>query len=185
MTEALQLRAEFDQSFTLAPAEPATDEREFVIVKAGGTSFALPVTGLSGIERQKVIVPVPSKLPALLGLAGVRNGIVPVFSLAKVLGIVDSGLREEELIALIKVTDTDGSNISAEQLVGLAFDEVVQFARVSGLQIFAGSSSQDTTLEYEEQLHTIVDLPTLIAQLTSSAPSRSAADQKFSQDEAL
>lgn len=80
-----QLRADFDRSFAAAPAQ-APDEVPFLLLQVGADRVAVRLQDVSGLVACGRIVPVPSRAPTLLGIAGIRGAIVPIFSLARVLG---------------------------------------------------------------------------------------------------
>lgn len=81
------MRRLFDESFAHALPEQITAPEPMLAILLGGERFALRVHEIVGltVSREK-IVPVPSRLPELLGLTGIRGVVVPVFSLARLLG---------------------------------------------------------------------------------------------------
>lgn len=83
---AESLRREFDATFA-APAEIYSDDWEaLLLIRVGERPYALRVRELGGTAAGQRITPVPSSNRALLGLAGIRGTIVPVFDLALLLG---------------------------------------------------------------------------------------------------
>jgi purine-binding chemotaxis protein CheW len=83
---ALELRREFDRSFATAPPGETEDCEDLLAVRVGGEPYALRVRDIAGIERCPGIVPVPSRVPELMGLAGIRGGVVAVYGLASLVG---------------------------------------------------------------------------------------------------
>lgn len=79
------LRAGFDETFASSPPIPVERE-DLLLVRASDLRLALRVRELASLEVRRAIVPVPGAPPALLGLAGVRGRLVPVFALAPFLG---------------------------------------------------------------------------------------------------
>ena len=82
-----ELRESFDRGFALPPADASRAGDAFLIVRAGDGA----VRDLAGraswawrVDRK--IVPLPLQVPGLLGLAGLRGQLTPVFSLASLLG---------------------------------------------------------------------------------------------------
>ena len=83
-----ELRRAFDESFAVAPPERVTSWEDLLSVRIGGDPYALRVRDISGFMASGRIVPLPSRLPELLGMAGVKGALVPVFSLEALLGYV-------------------------------------------------------------------------------------------------
>jgi chemotaxis signal transduction protein len=86
-TRLLELRQSFDRAF----AEPLVEERaeasvELLAIRVGRDPFALRVAEIAALEADRKITSVPSEHPELLGIAGVRGGVVAVFDLGALLG---------------------------------------------------------------------------------------------------
>ena len=81
----LALRRAFDRSFAALPAEAPPFE-DLLTVRAAGDTFALRLRDVAELIAGLLVAPLPSATPHLLGLAGLRGGVVPVFSLASLLG---------------------------------------------------------------------------------------------------
>jgi chemotaxis signal transduction protein len=81
------MRRLFDESFARALPEQIKAPEPMLAILLGGERFALRVHEIAGLtmSREK-IVQVPSRHPELLGLTGIRGVVVPVFSLARLLG---------------------------------------------------------------------------------------------------
>lgn len=85
-SQVAEMRRLFDDSFAHAiPGQGAETEPMLAII-VEGERFALRVREISGLAELREVVPVPSRVPELLGLTGVRGIVVPVFSMAKLLG---------------------------------------------------------------------------------------------------
>ena len=81
-----RLRAEFDRGFALAPPV-ADDTREgYLAIRIGGDPFALRLADLLGIYVDRKVVPLPSSVSTLLGIASFRGALVPVHDLRLLLG---------------------------------------------------------------------------------------------------
>ncbi|HEX3409495.1 MAG TPA: chemotaxis protein CheW [Candidatus Binataceae bacterium] len=80
------LRSAFDRSFEAAPVERDHELVHLLVVRIGAARFALKVNDLAGLARAEKVVPIPSKDPTLLGLAGLKGRIVAVYSLAALIG---------------------------------------------------------------------------------------------------
>jgi purine-binding chemotaxis protein CheW len=86
ITRAAQLRAEFDRIFSEPrPPEPPPTE-ELLVIRLGTEPFALRLSEIAGLFADRKLTPLPGSVPALLGLAGFRGTIAPVYDLRVLLG---------------------------------------------------------------------------------------------------
>lgn len=83
---ARELAEAFDRSFALPERVVEARGPAALAVRTGGDAYVLPLEGLSAVSRMPKVVPLPGSPPAQLGLAGVRGGLVAVFSLPALLG---------------------------------------------------------------------------------------------------
>src|ERR1700694_1468677 len=82
-----EMRRLFDESFSLASPEQQRAPEPMLAITLEGERFALRVHEIGGLALSKEkVVPVPTRVPELLGLTGIRGVVVPVFSLARLLG---------------------------------------------------------------------------------------------------
>jgi chemotaxis signal transduction protein len=87
-TERLaELRGAFDRTFAAPAHARLEDPVSLLRIEIGGQPFALRTLELSGLAADRRVVPVPSRRAELLGLAGLRGTLVPVFDLARLLGV--------------------------------------------------------------------------------------------------
>src|SRR5215470_1210816 len=83
---ARDLKHTFDRAFA-APVLTDTDATEDLIeIGAGGSLYCLRLSEITGLYNDKTITSLPGSPPALLGIAGFRGAIVPIYSLAALLG---------------------------------------------------------------------------------------------------
>lgn len=83
---ARALAEEFDRTFA-EPARPAAEELETLLgLVVGRDGYAVRLAEIQGLVREPKIVAVPSDVPELLGLTGLRGRVVPVYSLRGLLG---------------------------------------------------------------------------------------------------
>lgn len=106
---ALVLRREFDQSFAQAPRMGTEQRANLLAIRIGGDPYAIRVADIDGIHADCHIMALPTPIPELLGVAGFRGQIVPVYDLAALLGyarcasprwLVLLGQRQRETLAL-------------------------------------------------------------------------------------
>jgi chemotaxis signal transduction protein len=84
---AAQLRTAFDRSFA-EPVVAAVRRMEHLLtIRVGGLPFAVRLAEVAGVHTGWSVVPVPGPRPELLGIAGHRGELVPVFDLAALLGV--------------------------------------------------------------------------------------------------
>lgn len=80
------LRASFDRSFADPPREQVVQFHDLLAVTVAGRRYALRLAQSAGLFPNQPVTPLPGPIAALLGVAGFRGSIVPVYSLAAVLG---------------------------------------------------------------------------------------------------
>lgn len=83
---AAALRHAFDRSFAEPPPPAATACEDLLAIRVAGEPYALRLRDITGLLTTRKVVPVPAATPHLLGLAGVRGDLVPVFDLGALLG---------------------------------------------------------------------------------------------------
>lgn len=83
-------RRAFDESFAAPPASRVEGTVAVLSIRIGADRFAMRLGELSGLHLRRKIVPLPSAVPGLIGLAGIRDRVVPVFSLARLLGYAEA-----------------------------------------------------------------------------------------------
>jgi chemotaxis signal transduction protein len=86
MERALAMRREFDHAFTKPVQFDETLKEKFLAIRAGGQPCALRLAEIAGLYADKKITPVPGGHAALLGIAGFRGAILPVYDLPGLLG---------------------------------------------------------------------------------------------------
>jgi chemotaxis signal transduction protein len=85
-TRVVALRAGFDRSF----AEPAqlemTSVEDLLAIRAGADVVAIRLSEIAGLYVGKKVTRMPGGDPALLGIAGFRGTIQPVYCIATLIG---------------------------------------------------------------------------------------------------
>jgi purine-binding chemotaxis protein CheW len=123
------LRDEFDAAFAAPPPAGRLDLVALLAIRVGTESMAVRVMEIAGLIATRKIVSIPSRRPELLGITGLRGAVLPVFSLARLLGIPDAGPAPRWL-ALAGV----------EEPVALAFLELESHVVVSTADLRPASS---------------------------------------------
>ena len=80
------LQRTFDEAFARPHAGPATPDTAILAIDLGEDRFAFRLDELAGVFELPPTVPLPGAPGALLGLAGLRGQLMPVYNLAGLLG---------------------------------------------------------------------------------------------------
>jgi chemotaxis signal transduction protein len=80
-----ELRREFDAAFVDPTSERPLVE-DFLSLRLGGDPYAFRLHEISGLFADKPIVKIPSFVPELRGIVGLRSVILPVYDLGALLG---------------------------------------------------------------------------------------------------
>ena len=114
-----ELQQAFDRSFALAPNTEADADavENLLAVRVGSRTYALRLAEVSGLFVDKKITWLPSPVSELLGIAGLRGTVLPVYDLGMLLGCPRAAAPRWLLV-------------TAAQPVGLAFDGFDGYLRV-------------------------------------------------------
>ncbi|MBZ5617407.1 MAG: chemotaxis protein CheW [Acidobacteriia bacterium] len=153
-----ELRSAFDESFAL-PSRSREHQESVIQVRVGSEVFAIRTGHIAGLVKSKKIVPLPSRIPELRGLAALRGSLIPVYDLAALLGI-PPGVSGPSWLVLV----------SCDTLIGLAFDGF------EGQQVPEWLSDQQSERQYVRQLvrigsavRAVLDIPGLAAAIRKRA----------------
>jgi chemotaxis signal transduction protein len=83
---AAELRLAFDRGFAEPARRDTTIRASLLAVRVGAEGYALRLSEITGLFADKKITRVPGGDAALLGIAGFRGAILPVYSLQALLG---------------------------------------------------------------------------------------------------
>jgi chemotaxis signal transduction protein len=155
--------------FAAAPPRRAEEHENLLAVRVAGELYALRVRDVSGVERCPRIVPLPSRVPELLGLVGIRGGLVPVYGLAAL--VSQAGVREA-VRWLILCGGVDP--------VGLGLGQIEGWLRLPRSELCAPAGKEASGTQPREivraggVLRAVIDIPsvleTLKTRITSSGP---------------
>ena len=82
---AAELRREFDRSFANPPLAEYAVMHDLLAIRLSAKGFAIRLSEIAGLFADKKITRVPGANAALLGIAGFRGTIVPVYDLQSLL----------------------------------------------------------------------------------------------------
>lgn len=151
------LRTSFMEAFAQAPAQATAPVSNLLAIRVGGIDFALRIGELAGLVANKKIVPLPTAVSELLGIAGVRGALVPVYSLASLLNAAQDG-APNRWIAL-----------SSTAAVGLAFGHLDGYVQVSQSDIYAATQANVTHAHVQEvvrsgdKIRPVISMASLVA----------------------
>lgn len=131
---AAELRNAFDRARAVPHSLQAAEQTEKLLaVRVSGDPYVIRISEISGIAHARKIVALPSTIPEQLGLAGVHGTLVPVYSLARLLGY-SAETTQAKWLALC----------GTEEPVGLAFNDLEGYVVVASAQIYAARSDNLT-----------------------------------------
>jgi chemotaxis signal transduction protein len=86
-----ELRSAFDRTFQVAYQRKTKDVEPMIAFRTAGAALAVSAKHITEVIKRGFILPVPSVVSELLGVAVVRGMLVPVFNLATLLELPPSG----------------------------------------------------------------------------------------------
>jgi len=81
-----QMRREFDRGFAKPAFAGSAAMVDLLAIRLGANGFALRLSEIAGLFVDRKITPVPGANPALIGIAGFRGAIIPVYDLQSLIG---------------------------------------------------------------------------------------------------
>jgi purine-binding chemotaxis protein CheW len=156
---ALELRRAFDRSFAVAQRVERGGFLNVLAIRIASEGYALRTADVAGLFKDRAVTPVPSAAPGLLGLAGVRGAVVPVYDLRSLLG-QPRGAQPRWLVLA-----------AGSEALGLAFDGFDGQFRVAREDV--AGAGPDTAQDQDkvgavrtgDVLRRIVDVPTLVERI--------------------
>lgn len=126
-----ELRRAFDETFAAPIVHQPDDLATLIAIRVAGQAFALHATEITTLAKRGRIVPVPSRVPELLGLAGIRGAVVPVYDLGLLLGLAERA-REPQWFVVIH----------HEAKLALAVNEIEGLVEIRKTDLFTDETSQ-------------------------------------------
>jgi chemotaxis signal transduction protein len=162
-SQAAELRNAFDRARASPLSARAVEQVEgFLSIRVSGDPYALRVSEISGLANDRKIVTFPSSIPELLGLAGIRGGLISVYSLAALLGYG----READQARWLVLSRT-------EEPVGLAFSDFEGYLRVPLTQVYATEQREAARAHVKHVVRTadsvcgVVSIPDMVELIQS------------------
>lgn len=161
---AARLRTAFDASFSAQRAPNAGAELDLLAIRVGGHGYALRLAEVLAVHAERELVPVPSPVPSLLGLIGVRGLVVPIYDLRLLLGYPAGPPPRWLCLA------------RAASALGFAFEALEAHWRLPHESVVAGSELADNGQRFarggvqtDAGPRPLLHLPSLIESVTNEA----------------
>jgi chemotaxis signal transduction protein len=162
-SKAAELRNAFDRARAIPLSTRAVEQVESLLsIRVSGDRYAIRVSEISGLANDRKVVAFPSPISELLGVAGIRGGLVSVYSLALLLGY----RREVDQARWIVLC-------GAEEPVGLAFSDLEGYLRVPLTQLYATDQRDAARVHVKHVVRTadlvcaVVSIPDLVELIKS------------------
>jgi chemotaxis signal transduction protein len=161
---ALQLQHEFDSSFNRLPLSQTGEFVSLLAIRVGSHPYAVRLSAIAALHADKQIVALPDAPQELLGIAGFRGAIVPVYSLAALLG--DPGAAGSRWVALTRTMP-----------VGLAFERLDAYLHIPRAAIARSTEVCEPqrrvgdVIIHEDLVRPLVDVESILNSITSRGPS--------------
>jgi purine-binding chemotaxis protein CheW len=161
-SRAHALRAAFDAAFAAPARAPRRDEIALLALRVGTEPFAMRVLEAAGILAGRPLAAVPSRRPELLGVAGLRGNVVPVYSVARLVGRAVDEAEAPRFLVLAAV--------GADERVALAFSGFDGHLRVPPAALAAASDGARAHVRELVQLgaeaRPVLSVPSLLKAIT-------------------
>lgn len=155
---AEQLRKSFDETFTRPPYQ-APAQTDMLMVTVGGTDRAVRLGQITRVARNPGTVPVPALAASFIGVAGMRGAVLPVFSLASLLGL--DATTHDWLLIVQGSAQQESIAFSCEAVRGY-------------VQVKSSSAPEGEVVTVGNQHLPVIDLYSLRAQLEIAPRSKNA-----------
>jgi len=119
---------------------------DLLAIRVSRDAYAIRVSEISGLATDRKIVAFPSPIPELLGVAGIRGALVPVYSLAMLLGY-NAETERTRWLALCGTEDP----------VALVFSDFEDYVRVPLTQLYA-AEQKDVARTHVEHVVRATDM---------------------------
>ena len=171
--KAAALRQAFDLSFALPPPPASQEVEDLLAIRVAGNPYAIRLRDIAGMVAGRKVVPVPAVALDLLGLAGIRGDVVPVFCLASILGYgqVPGSLRWMILCG-------------AEEPIALAFSDFEGYLRLPKSSLHADENLRATrpyvnqVASTEAEARAVIGIPLIVATIRNRIGHRRLAKEQ-------
>lgn len=102
MERSAELRLAFDRAFAEPRRIDTKTEEDLLAIRVGTQAYAMRLSEITGLFADKRITQVPGSEAALLGIAGFRGVIVPVYCLQSLLGLDHAAAQTPRWLVMAK-----------------------------------------------------------------------------------
>ncbi|HVT81301.1 MAG TPA: chemotaxis protein CheW [Phycisphaerae bacterium] len=160
---AAALRTAFDTTFAQPPTLSSTATTALLMVRVAGQQFAIKRSEMSGLAHADNIAPVPGPSAAFLGVTGLRGQILPIWSLAGLMGIAAAPPQPEEWLVLLGEGSRDACAFACETIEQTLVVSEEAFAQPSASD--SASRNIQAVVRTDSALVPVLNLPALRASL--------------------
>jgi chemotaxis signal transduction protein len=151
------LRRDFDRGFADPMRPPPPESLDLLRIRLGGEPWAVALTDIAGLHAARRVTPIPTRAPALIGLAGFRGVPIAIYDLPALIGLAPVGTPRWLMLA-------------AERQVAFAFADLDGHLRIDAAAILpvgaeGGAAWTRGFVDGRRRLP-ILHLPALLARLT-------------------
>ncbi|HEX2869971.1 MAG TPA: chemotaxis protein CheW [Polyangiaceae bacterium] len=167
-----QLRAAFDDAFAKDQLQNDQAHVDVLAIRVAEQGYALRLAEVLAIHEGRTIVPVPTPVPSLLGLVGLRGSVVPVFDLRSLLGHAAGPLQS--WFVLVRATSP----------IGVAFDALDAHLRLPQSSLVGAGAPESAGRFTRGSVVTpngprpLIHLPSLALSIARSKPGASASERE-------
>ena len=172
-SKVAELRNSFDLSFALPPPPASQEVEELLTLRVAGDPYAIRLRDIAGMVAGRKVVSLPAAASDLLGLVGIRGGVVPVFGLASILGY---GQAPESARWMLLC--------GGEEPIALAFSDFEGYLRLPKASLHADENLGSTRRYVNQVANTnagvraVISIPLVVAKIRNRpGPTRLAKGQ--------
>lgn len=168
---AAELRRAFDESFAERTGFDTVPKEDLLAIRIASEPYAIHCAEISGLFADKKITRIPSRAAALLGISGFRGNIVPVYSLAALLG---------HPVALTPRWIVIASGLP----VALAFEVLDRHLRISRDEILLRAADERERryvhefVREQDCVRAVVHLPSVLDAIREQGPGSAASEER-------
>ena len=97
--QAQALKRDFDRGFAEPRRPPPPETLDLLRIRLAGDPWAVALTDIAGLHSGKQVTPIPTRAPALIGLAGFRGVLTAVYDLPALIGLAPLGAPRWLMVA--------------------------------------------------------------------------------------
>jgi purine-binding chemotaxis protein CheW len=168
-SSAAELRAAFDRAFSESETRVRPPTIDVLAIRVSGQPYALRLSEVLAVHTERKLVPAPAPAPELLGLAGIRGLVVPVYDLRLLLG--HAAGPPPRWLALAR----------ASSALAVAFEALDGHLRLPEGQVVAASAGADPSGPFApgsvlgvDGPRPLLHLPSLLARVSGHTSAASA-----------